>query len=203
MEEYMDGSFLINLLVIGLILLVIITPIAIYNRLVVLRNRFRNAFAQIDVQLKRRYDLIPNLVEVVKGYVKHERETFEAVIAARNQAVGAVRKAAADPGEAMAMLGLAQAENLLTGSLGRLFALVEAYPELKASQNMMQLSEELSSTENRIAFARQAFNDAVMSYNTSQEVFPAVLFAGMLGFKPAEFLELEDARERETPSVTF
>lgn len=199
----MDGSFLVNLIVIGLILLVIIGPVLIYNRLVILRNRFKNSFAQIDVQLKRRYDLIPNLVEVVKGYIKHERETFEAVIAARNQAVGAVKKAAANPGELTAMQGLMQAESLLTGSLGKLFALVESYPELKASQNMMQLSEELSSTENRIAFARQAYNDAVMTYNTSREVFPAVLFAGMFGFQQAELLELEDIRERETPAVSF
>ena len=199
----MDGSFLVNLIVIGLILLVIIGPVLIYNRLVILRNRFKNSFAQIDVQLKRRYDLIPNLVEVVKGYIKHERETFEAVIAARNQAAGAVKKAAANPGELAAMQGLIQAESLLTGSLGKLFALVEAYPELKASQNMMQLSEELSSTENRIAFARQAYNDAVMTYNTSREVFPAVLFAGMFSFQQAELLELEDIRERETPAVSF
>jgi LemA protein len=176
--------------------------IAAYNRLVSLRNRFKNAFAQIDVQLKRRYDLIPNLVETAKGYLKHERETLEAVIAARNQAVGAVKQAAATPGNAQAMAMLSGAESALSGALGRLFALAEAYPDLKANQTMMQLSEELTSTENRVAFARQAFNDAVMTYNTAREVFPAVLIAGAFQFDAASLLEIETS-ERTAPHVTF
>jgi LemA protein len=176
--------------------------IGIYNRLVTLRNQFRNAFAQIDVQLKRRYDLIPNLVETAKAYLKHERETLEAVTAARNQAVDAARLAAAEPGNAQAMTGLSGAEGALTGALGRLFALVEAYPDLKANQNMMQLSEELTSTENRVAFARQAFNDSVMSYNNACEVFPGVIVAGAFGFVKATLLEIE-ATERTAPRVSF
>ncbi|MGA7826780.1 MAG: LemA family protein [Geobacteraceae bacterium] len=180
----------------------VLYAIAAYNRLVTLRNLFKNAFAQIDVQLKRRYDLIPNLVETAKGYLKHERGTLEAVIAARNQAAGAVKQAAATPGNAQAMAMLSGAENALTGALGRLFALVEAYPDLKANQNMMQLSEELTSTENRVAFARQAFNDAVMTYNTAREVFPAVLIAGAFQFDAASLLEIETS-ERTAPSVNF
>jgi LemA protein len=176
--------------------------IALYNRLVTLRNRFKNAFAQIDVQLKRRYDLIPNLVETARGYLKHERETLEAVIAARNQAAGAVKQAAAAPGNPQAMALLSGAESALTGALGRLFALAEAYPDLKANQTMMQLSEELTSTENRVAFARQAFNDAVMTYNTAREVFPAVLIAGAFQFSAAALLEIEDS-EKTAPRVTF
>ncbi|MRR54948.1 MAG: LemA family protein [Deltaproteobacteria bacterium] len=176
--------------------------IAVYNRLVTLRNRFKNAFAQIDVQLKRRYDLIPNLVETAKGYLKHERETLEAVIAARNQAAGAAKQAAAEPGNPQAMALLSGAEGALTGALGRLFALAEAYPDLKANQTMMQLSEELTSTENRVAFARQAFNDAVMTYNTAREVFPAVLIAGTFQFSAAALLEIEDS-EKTAPRVTF
>ena len=199
----MDGSILIGLILLGAIILFIGMVVIIYNRLVALRNRFKNAFAQIDVQLRRRYDLIPNLVKVAKEYIKHERETLEAVIAARNQAVGAAKQAAAAPGSAAAMGGLAAAEGMLAGTLGRLFALVESYPDLKANQNMMQLSEEMSSTENRIAFARQAFNDAVMTYNTAREVFPAVLFAGIFGFQPAELLEMEDAQQRQPPEVSF
>jgi LemA protein len=199
----MDGSILTGLILLGGIVLFIVVVVAIYNRLVALRNRFKNAFAQIDVQLKRRYDLIPNLVKVAREYIKHERETLEAVIAARNQAAGAVKQAAADPGNAAAMSGLVAAEGVLAGTLGRLFALVESYPDLKANQNMMQLSEEMSSTENRIAFARQAFNDAVMTYNTSREVFPAVLFAGLFGFQPAELLEMEDKQQRQPPDVSF
>ena len=176
----------------------------IYNRLVGLRNRFKNAFAQIDVQLKRRYDLIPNLVESVKGYMKFERETLEAVIEARNQARTAASRAAADPADGEAIQGLASAEAALSGSLGRLFALAESYPDLKANQNMLQLQEELTSTENKVAFARQAYNDAVMRYNTGREVFPAVLFAGMFGFAPARLLELESpAVERQAPQVSF
>jgi len=176
--------------------------IAVYNQLVTLRNRFKNAFAQIDVQLKRRYDLIPNLVETAKGYLKHERETLEAVIAARNQAAGAAKQAAAAPGNPQAMNLLSGAEGALTGALGRLFALAEAYPDLKANQTMMQLSEELTSTENRVAFARQAFNDAVMTYNTAREVFPAVLIAGAFQFSAAALLEIEDS-EKAAPRVTF
>jgi len=193
------GGIIFLVVCVVLVLLVV----GIYNRLVGLRNRFKNSFAQIDVQLKRRYDLIPNLVSVAKEYIKHERETLEAVIAARNQASGAVKQAAADPSNAAAIQGVIAAEGALSGSLGRLFALVESYPDLKANQNMMQLSEELSSTENRIAFARQAFNDAVMTYNTGRELFPAVLFAGIFGFQPAQFLELEDKKEREAPKVAF
>ena len=199
----MDGSIVVGLILLGGIFLFIVVVVAIYNRLVTLRNRFKNAFAQIDVQLKRRYDLIPNLVKVAKEYIRHERETLEAVIAARNQAVGAVKQAAADPGNGAAMASLAAAEGVLAGTLGRLFALVESYPDLKANQNMMQLSEEMSSTENRIAFARQAFNDAVMTYNTAREVFPAVLFAGIFGFQPAELLEMEDTQQRQPPEVSF
>jgi LemA protein len=177
--------------------------VAGYNRLVKLKNRFKNSFAQIDVQLKRRYDLIPNLVEVAKGYMKHERETLEAVIAARNQAAGAERKAAADPGNPGAIQGLMAAEGLLGQTLGRLFALVESYPDLKANQNMLQVNEELSSTENRIAFARQAFNDAVMDYNTTREQIPTNLIAGLFGFEPAQLLELKEEKERQAPAVSF
>ena len=199
----MSGSILSGLILLGGIVLVIGLIVAIYNRLVALRNRFKNAFAQIDVQLKRRYDLIPNLVKVAGEYIRHERETLEAVIAARNQAAGAVKQAAADPGNGAAMGNLAAAEGVLSGTLGRLFALVESYPDLKANQNMMQLSEEMSSTENRIAFARQAFNDAVMTYNTAREVFPAILLAGTFGFQPSELLELEDQKQRQAPPVSF
>jgi len=188
-------------LIVGIIAAVLYV-IAVYNRLVTLRNGFKNAFAQIDVQLKRRYDLIPNLVETARGYMKHERETLEAVIAARNQAAGAVSQASAAPGNAQAMALLSGAETALTGALGRLFALVEAYPDLKANQTMMQLSEELTSTENRVAFARQAFNDAVMVYNTACEVFPAVLIAGTFQFTAASLLEVETS-ERTAPRVAF
>jgi len=188
-------------LIVGIVAAVLYV-IAVYNRLVTLRNRFKNAFAQIDVQLKRRYDLIPNLVETAKGYLKHERETLEAVIAARNQASGAAKQAAAAPGNPQAMALLSGAEGALTGALGRLFALAEAYPDLKANQTMMQLSEELTSTENRVAFARQAFNDAVMTYNTAREVFPAVLIAGAFQFSAAALLEIEDS-EKTAPRVSF
>jgi LemA protein len=191
---------LIVLVVLAAIVLFVITS---YNRLVALRNRFKNAFAQIDVQLKRRYDLIPNLVEVARGYMKHERETLEAVIHARNAASQAEQRAAADPADAGAIRGLMGAEQALTGALGRFFALAEAYPDLKANQNMAQLQEELASTENRIAFARQGFNDAVMAYNTGREVFPANLIAGMFGFTEAQHLLVEDAAEREAPRISF
>ncbi len=186
-----------------LALLLIVFVVGIYNRLVTLRNRYKNAFAQIDVQLKRRNDLIPNLVETAKGYMKHERETLEAVIQARNQAVAAGQRAANDPGNADAMNQLNGAESLLSGALGRLFALSESYPDLKANQNMLSLQEELTSTENKIAFARQAFNDSVMQYNTQRETFPTVLFAGMLNFQEAQLFEVTAPEEREAPKVSF
>src|SRR5687768_17659213 len=177
------------LVFLAIVAIVVIAVIVIYNGLVAFRNRYKNAFAQIDVQLKRRYDLIPNLVETAKGYLAHERETLEAVIAARNVAVTGLKTAAANPGDPNAVQQLAGAENALSGALGRLFALAEAYPDLKANQNMMQLSEELTSTENKVAFARQAFNDAVMSYNNTREVFPNSIIAGMFAFMPAQLLE--------------
>ena len=186
-----------------LILVVGVVVVNIYNRLVTLRNRYQNAFAQIDVQLRRRYDLIPNLVETVKGYMKHERETLEEVIAARNGAVTASQQAAQAPGDPAAMQQLAGAEAILTGTLGRLFALSEAYPDLKANQNMAQLMEELRSTENRIAFARQAFNDSVTLYNTKREVFPSNLIAGTFNFQPAELLEESTPEVKEVPQVSF
>jgi len=191
-------------IVLGIIVALAIWAISIYNGLVALRNRYKNAFSQIDVQLKRRYDLIPNLVETAKGYLKHERETLEAVIKARNQAVTAAQGAAANPGNPAAMASLGQAEGALSGVLGRLFALAEAYPDLKANQNMLAIQEELSSTENKVAFARQAFNDSVMEYNTRRESFPDNVFAGMFGFTAAELLAAtESAEERKVPKVSF
>jgi LemA protein len=188
----------------GIVVALVVWAISIYNGLVALRNRFKNAFAQIDVQLKRRYDLIPNLVEVAKGYIKHERETLEAVIKARNSAQSAAQAAAAAPGNPAAMQGLGAAEGALTGVLGRMFALAEAYPDLKANTNMLSLQEELSSTENKVAFSRQAFNDSVMEYNTKRESFPDTLFAGLFGFGPAELLAAtESAEERKAPKVSF
>ncbi len=187
----------------ALIVVLVLFLIGIYNRLVAARNAYKNAFSQIDVQLTRRYDLIPNLVEIAKGYIKHERETLEAVIRARNAAVTGLRAAAAAPGDPAALQQLAGAENALTGALGRLFALAEAYPDLKANQTMMQLSEELTTTENKVAFARQAFNDAVMSYNTTREVFPSNLVANAFGFGPAQLLEVDDAQKRAAPKVSF
>jgi LemA protein len=175
----------------------------IYNGLVALRNRFKNAFAQIDVQLKRRYDLIPNLVETAKGYLSHERETLEAVISARNGAASAGQAAAADPSDPNAIKQLMGAETALTGAMGKFFALSEAYPDLKANQNMMQLTEELTSTENKISFARQAYNDSVMTYNTKREVFPAVLFSGTFGFREAQLFEITDNSERDVVKVSF
>jgi len=192
-----------GLIIVGLVVLVVVWVVGIYNRLVALRNRFKNAFAQIDVQLKRRYDLIPNLVETAKGYMAHERTTLEAVVAARNAAASAETKAAADPADAEAMRGLAGAERELAGTLGRLFALAEAYPDLKANQNMMALQEELATTENKVAFARQAYNDAVMTYNTGIEVFPANLVARNFQFDPAVLLEIEAPAERAAPKVSF
>ena len=175
----------------------------IYNTLVGLRNRFKNAFAQIDVQLKRRYDLIPNLVEVAKGYMKHESSTLEAVIKARNIALAASQAAAANPADANAMKGLMTAEAGLGGALSRLMVVSEQYPDLKANTNMLQLTEELTSTENKVSFARQAYNDSVMIYNTAREVFPSVIFAGMFGFTPAELFKIEDPTERNAPKVQF
>ena len=177
--------------------------ISIYNRLVAGRNRFKNAFAQIDVQLTRRYDLIPNLVETAKGYMKHERETLEAVINARNMAVAGLKSASRDPSDPAAMKALSEAEQGLSGALGRLFALSESYPDLKANENMMQLSEELTTTENKVAFARQAYNDSVMQYNTLRESFPNNLFAGWFNFGPAELLDIEDEAKRAAPQVSF
>jgi LemA protein len=192
----------------GLVVLAVIVVLALflagmYNRLVTLRNRYKNAFAQIDVQLKRRHDLIPNLVETAKGYLAHERGTLQEVVAARNQAVSAREKAAGNPGDPEAMRDLSQAEGALTGTLGRLFALAEAYPDLKANQTMSQLMEELTSTENRVAFARQAFNDAVTGYNIARETFPTAIMANMFGFQAAELFQIEAPEEREAPQVKF
>ena len=175
----------------------------IYNTLVSLRNRFKNAFAQIDVQLKRRYDLIPNLVEVAKGYMNHESGTLEAVIAARNTAYAASKNAAANPADAGAMKGLLSAESGLAGAMSRLMVVSEQYPDLKANQNMMQLTEEMTSTENKISFARQAYNDSVMTYNTSRESFPTNLLAGLFNFTEAQLFQIENAAERAVPQVKF
>jgi LemA protein len=195
------------LIALGVLLLVVVIlgfwVVGIYNTLVGLRNRFKNAFSQIDVQLKRRYDLIPNLVETAKGYLKHERETLEAVIKARNIALAASQTAASNPADANAMKGLVAAETGLAGALSRLMVVAEQYPELKANQNMMQLTEELTSTENKIAFARQAYNDSVMTYNTTRETFPNVVFAGTFGFQAAELFKIDDAAERNAPKVSF
>ncbi|TVP80548.1 MAG: LemA family protein [Puniceicoccaceae bacterium] len=194
-------------IILGLLILLLVAfglyAMSVYNGLVTLRNRFKNAFAQIDVQLKRRYDLIPNLVEVAKGYLSHERETLEAVIKARNNAAAAEQKAAADPGSASAIKGLMGAETALTGAMGKFFALSEAYPDLKANQNMAQLTEELTSTENKVSFARQAYNDSVMTYNTRREVFPAVIFANLFGFNEAQLFEITNVEEREAVKVSF
>jgi LemA protein len=190
-------------IVLGIFVALVVWFISIYNGLVTARNAFKNAFSQIDVQLQRRYDLIPNLVETAKGYLKHERETLENVITARNAAVTGLKAAAANPGDPAAMQQLAGAENMLTGALGKLFALSEAYPDLKANTTMMQLSEELTSTENRVAFARQAFNDAVMSYNNKREIFPNTIVAGMANFTPAQLLELQNQEARQAVKVSF
>lgn len=190
-------------IVISLVIIVLI--VSIYNKLVALKNRFQNAFAQIEVQLKRRHDLIPNLVETAKGYMSHERETLEAVIAARNQAVSGLNAAARNPGEPGAMQALAGAESALTGALGRLMAVVEAYPDLKANQNMLALQEEITSTENKVAFSRQAYNDSVMTYNTYRQSFPNVIVAGMFGHaRDAALLEFEDSAQiQHAPKVSF
>jgi LemA protein len=195
-----------TLIVVAVVVVVLlVVSVLMYNGLVRRRNQVDNAWSQIDVQLKRRYDLIPNLVETVKGYMKHERETLEAVIAARNSAVGGLQAAAAKPGDPAAMQQLASAETALSGTLGRLFALSEAYPDLKANQNMAQLTEELTSTENKVAFARQAYNDSVMQFNTYRQSFPPVFFAGLFGFgQDAELLEFADSKQiAEAPKVSF
>ncbi len=196
--------WMVGLAVVGVLgLLLIVFMVTIYNGLVTLRNRYENAFSQIDVQLTRRYDLIPNLVESVKGYMSHERGTLEDVINARNSALNGLRQAAADPTDPVAIKALSEAETTLGGALGRLFALSESYPDLKANQNMLHLQEELASTENKVAFARQAFNDAVMTYNNACENFPSNMIANNFGFKRAEFLEIESEAKREVPQVSF
>ena len=188
----------------GIILVFGATLMGIYNKLITLMNRYKNAFAQIEVQLKRRYDLIPNLVETVKGYMAHERETLEAVIQARNQAVSGLQRAASDPGDPNAIKNLASAEGVLGGALGRLMALSEAYPDLKASENMKQLTEELTSTENKVSFARQAFNDAVTIYNIYRQSFPPAIFASMFGHtQDGSLLEFDSAAIAEAPKVSF
>lgn len=192
-----------SIIVLVVLAVVIIAAISIYNSLVTLRNRYKNAFAQIDVQLKRRYDLIPNLVEAVKGYMAHERETLEAVVKARNVAVTAANKASSAPGNPGTMSALANAEGALKGAMSRLMVVVERYPDLKANQNMLNLQEEITSTENKVGFARQSFNDAVMAYNTKRETFPSNIFANVFGFKEASFFEITDLTEREAPKVTF
>jgi LemA protein len=194
------------LILLAIIVVAALWAMGIYNGLITARNAFRNAFAQIDVQLQRRFDLIPNLVETAKGYIKHERETLEAVTAARAAAMSGLAAAKASPGDPSAMAELASSQGLLNGALGRLMAVAEAYPDLKANQNMMQLSEELTSTENKVAFARQAFNDAVMSYNNRREVFPSSVVAGMFQFAPAALLEIpaaDQAQVRAAPKVQF
>jgi len=191
------------LTLLGIIAVLLLYAIVIYNRLVKLRNRFKNAFAQIDVQLKRRYELIPNLVETAKAYLKHESQTLEAVISARNQAVKAMQAARQNPGDASAMKALMGAEAAVGGALMHLNAVMENYPELKADQTIAQLTEELTSTENRVAFARQAYNDEVMIYNTQRETFPDVVLSGMMGFKPAELLEISEPQEKEAVRVSF
>jgi len=202
----MSQSVLILLAVlVGIAFISVLWGVGIYNQLVTLKNRYQNAFSQIEIQLKRRYDLIPNLVETAKAYMAHERGTLEAVISARNKAVGGLEKAAANPGDPTAMRALSSAEQGLSGALGRLFAVAEAYPDLKANQSMMQLSEEITSTENKVAFSRQAYNDAVTAYNTYKQTFPPVLIAGIVGHgQNAELLQFEDsAKIAEAPKVSF
>jgi len=195
--------FILLIVIVVPVFFVLMWLVGAYNRLVALRNRFKNAYAQIDVQLKRRYDLIPNLVETAKGYIKHERGTLEAVVAARNAASAANIRAAQNPGDAAAMKELSGAETALTSTLGRLFAVAEAYPDLKANTTMMTLMEELTSTENKVAFARQAYNDSVMAYNTQRETFPTNMVAGPFNFGPAELFVIEKPEEKEAPKVTF
>lgn len=199
----MNAALIILIILAAIALIAALWVAGIYNSLVALRNRFKNAFAQIDVQLKRRYDLIPNLVETAKGYLKHEHETLEDVIKARNIAYTASQSAAANPADASAVKSLLSAESGLTGALSRLMVVSEQYPDLKANQNMMQLTEELTSTENKVSFARQAYNDDVMTYNTTRQVFPNVVFAGMFGFTDAQLFQIDDATERNAPKVSF
>ena len=199
----MTALIVIASLFILLVVIVILWAVGAYNKLVKLRNRFKNAFSQIDVQLKRRYDLIPNLIETAKGYLSHERETLEAVISARNSAQKATSQAAANPDDADAIKGLIGAETILSGAVTKFMALAEAYPDLKANQNMMPLTDELTSTENKVSFARQAYNDSVMEYNTARETFPTVLIANTMNFKEAALFEIEDQVEREAPKVSF
>ncbi|MCA0395302.1 MAG: LemA family protein [Proteobacteria bacterium] len=200
----MSGLILLVILV-GIVVLVGGWGVGIYNGLVTARNAFKNAFAQIDVQLQRRFDLIPNLVETAKGYLSHERQTLEAVVAARGAAISGLNAAKANPGDPAAMNELAASQGMLNGALGRLLAVVEAYPDLKANQNMMQLTEELTSTENKVAFARQAYNDSVMAYNNKREVFPSNILAGLFNFAQAALLDIpaDKAEVREAPKVQF
>ena len=191
------------LLILAVVLIAVVAAIGIYNSLVTLRQRYKNAFAQIDVQLKRRYDLIPNLVETAKGYMKHERETLEAVIQARNQALTAAQQAGGNAGSPEAMQSLNRAEGALTGAMRQMMLVVERYPELKADRNMALLQEEITATENKVAFSRQAYNDAVTAYNTKREIFPATLFAALFGFQPATLFETTQPAEREAPRVQF
>jgi LemA protein len=197
------AALIVLAVILAVIVIAALSLVGIYNSLVALRNQFKNAFAQIDVQLKRRYDLIPNLVETAKGYMAHEHGTLEDVIKARNIALAASQAAAANPADSGAVKGLVSAEGGLSGALSRLMVVSEQYPDLKANQNMMQLTEEMTSTENKIAFARQAYNDSVMTYNTSRETFPNVAVAGMFGFLPAEPFHVDDAAERSAPKVSF
>jgi LemA protein len=199
----MGSTLIVLIVIVALVLFAVMFVAGKFNTLVTLRNRFKNAYAQIDVQLKRRYDLIPNLVETAKGYIKHERETLEAVTKARNIAYAASQTAAASPGDATAVKGLISAEAGLSGALSRLMVVSEQYPDLKANQNMMQLTEELTSTENKISFARQAYNDSVMGYNTAREVFPNNIIAGMFNFAPAELFVVDKPEQREAPKVSF
>ena len=193
-----------TLVIVGVLIVLVMIVVGIYNKLVTLKNRFENAFSQIEVQLQRRYDLIPNLIETVKGYMAHEKETLEAVIQARNQAQSSLQAASQNPGDASAIAGLAGAEGMLGGALGRIFALSESYPDLKANQNMANLQEELSSTENKVAFSRQAFNDSVTAYNTYKQTFPPVFFAGMFGHsQDGTLLEFESKKIAEAPKVQF
>ena len=199
----MSSLLIVAIVLAALALVATMFVVGIHNKLVGLRNRFKNAFAQIDVQLKRRYDLIPNLVETAKGYLQHERGTLEAVITARNAAASANTGAAANPGDPAAMKQLATAEGTLTGTLGRLFALSEAYPDLKANTTMSSLMEELTSTENKVSFSRQAYNDSVMAYNTQREIFPSSVIAGTFNFTAAELFAIEEPEQREAPKVSF
>lgn len=200
----MSGVAMILAILVAMIIVVAMFAIGTFNKLVALKNRYQNSFSQIEVQLKRRHDLIPNLVETVKGYMSHERETLEAVIQARNQAVGGLEKASSNPGDPGAMKELAGAESALNGALSRIMVLSEAYPDLKASQNMQQLTEELTSTENKVSFSRQAYNDAVTAYNTGKQSFPAVIFAGMFGHTTdAAFLEFDSQAIAEVPKISF